>query len=80
VDLSKVDFEALVARFQAGRKRTEAERLKGAVTSKLTEMVRLNPTRIDYMERFQRLIDEYNAGSMNVEDFPPASRVRQGTR
>mgnify|MGYP005840643241 CR=1 FL=1 len=25
--------------------------------------------RIDYVERFQQLIDEYNAGSMNVEEY-----------
>jgi type I restriction enzyme R subunit len=69
VDLSKIDFEALAARFEAGRKRTEAERLKAAVTTKVTKMIRLNPTRIDYLERFQRLLDEYNAGSLNVEQF-----------
>ena len=32
-------------------------------------MIRANPTRIDYMERFQALIDAYNAGSINVEEF-----------
>ena len=29
----------------------------------------LNRTRMDYMERFQRMIDEYNSGSINVEEF-----------
>ncbi len=69
IDLSRIDFEALATRFQTGRQRMEAERLKGIVIAKLTKMVRLNPTRIDYMERFQQLIDEYNAGSLNVEEF-----------
>ena len=32
-------------------------------------MVRLNRTRMDYLERFQRMIDEYNAGSMNIDEF-----------
>ena len=36
---------------------------------KLVSMVRANPTRLDYMERFQALIDEYNAGSLNVDQF-----------
>jgi len=32
-------------------------------------MIRLNRTRMDYLERFQRMIDEYNAGSMNIDEF-----------
>jgi len=69
VDLSKIDFEALKARFEQGQKRTEAEKLKGKISSKLKKMVRLNHTRMDYLERFQRMIDEYNAGSMNIDEF-----------
>ncbi len=69
VDLSKIDFEALKAKFEQGRKRTEAEKLKGKISSKLRKMVRLNRTRMDYLDRFQRMIDEYNAGSMNIDEF-----------
>jgi len=69
VDLSKIDFEGLKAKFEKGRKRTEAEKLKGEISSKLRKMVRLNRTRMDYLERFQRMIDEYNAGSMNIDEF-----------
>lgn len=69
LDLSRVNFEALRASFQEGRKRTEAERLRGAVSSKLKRMVRLNKTRINYMEKFQRMIDDYNSGAANVDQF-----------
>ncbi len=69
VDLSKIDFEALKAKFEKGRKRTEAEKLKGKISSKLRKMVRLNRTRMDYLERFQKMIDEYNDGSMNIDEF-----------
>ncbi|MEA3358654.1 MAG: DUF3387 domain-containing protein [Thermodesulfobacteriota bacterium] len=69
VDLSKIDFEALKARFEQGQRRTEAEKLKGKISSKLNKMVRLNRTRMDYLERFQRMIYEYNAGSMNIDEF-----------
>ena len=69
VDLAQMDFEALKERFTKGRKRTEAEKLKGQVHSKLKQMLRLNPTRMDYLERFQRMIDEYNAGSLNFDEF-----------
>lgn len=69
VDLAQIDFVALKEKFAKGRKRTEAEKLKGQVNSKLRQMVRLNRTRVDYLERFQRMIDEYNAGSLNVDEF-----------
>jgi len=32
-------------------------------------MVRLNKTRTDYLEKFQRMIDKYNSGACNVELF-----------
>ncbi|HZB94351.1 MAG TPA: type I restriction enzyme endonuclease domain-containing protein, partial [Herpetosiphonaceae bacterium] len=67
VDLSRIDFEALQQRFRQGRKRTEAEKLRGAIGGKLRQMVRLNRTRTDYLEKFQKLIDEYNAGAMDVD-------------
>lgn len=52
VDLSQIDFEALKTRFEQGRKRTEAELLKGAITSQLKRMVRRNRSRLNYWERF----------------------------
>ncbi|MCC6680492.1 MAG: type I restriction endonuclease subunit R [Phycisphaeraceae bacterium] len=69
IDLSKIDFEKLKAQFERGRKRIEAEKLRGAVNSKLKAMVRLNRSRLDYHEKFQQLIEEYNAGCMNIEEF-----------
>jgi type I restriction enzyme, R subunit len=69
IDLSQIDFEALRRRFEQGRRHIEAQRLRGAINVKLQRMVRLNKARTDYLERFQRLIEEYNAGSMNVEVF-----------
>ncbi len=67
IDLSRVDFEALRKRFEQGRKNTEAEKLRGKVNSKLRQMVRLNKTRTDYQEKLQKLIDEYNSGSLNID-------------
>lgn len=68
-DLSKIDFEALRKKFQKERKHIQAEKLRGVINSKLTQMVRLNKTRINFMEKFQQLIDEYNAGAINIEIF-----------
>jgi type I restriction enzyme R subunit len=69
IDLSNIDFEKLAAKFKTSRKRTINEKLKGQVAQKLMAMVRLNRTRMDYMERFQAMIDAYNAGSLNAEEF-----------
>ena len=69
IDLSQIDFEKLRTAFEEGRKRTEAEKLKGIVKRKAAELAQLNQTRRDYLERLERLIEEYNAGSMNVELF-----------
>jgi type I restriction enzyme R subunit len=67
IDLSKIDFEALRTHFQRSRKRIEVEKLRAALARKLNSLVLMNRTRMDYLERFQRMIDEYNSGSKNVE-------------
>ena len=69
VNLSDIDFEALQKAFDTGRKRTEAEKLKRLIEGKLASMLQLNASRIDLAEKFQKLIDEYNAGSRNTEGF-----------
>lgn len=68
-DLSQIDFEKLKAKFDQGKKRTEAEKLKALLSQKLETMVAANPSRSDFMEKFQELIERYNAGSMNIEAF-----------
>jgi len=69
VDLSQIDFEALKSKFERQRKHTEAEKLRGAVNAKLRRMVRLNRTRMNYLEQLQALIDEYNGGRISVDQF-----------
>jgi type I restriction enzyme R subunit len=69
IDLSQLDFDALRERFRQGRKRTEVEKLKAQVRRKVDQMVALNPTRADYREKLQQLIDAYNAGSRNVDEI-----------
>ena len=69
VDLSQIDFEALKMRFMREKKHIHAERLKNAVKRKLTEMVRVNRSRLNFLEKLQRMIDEYNSGAINVEMF-----------
>ncbi len=69
IDLNAVNWEALAAKFKTGHKHTEAEKLKAALAVKAAGMARLNPTRVDLVERLQQMIAEYNAGSLNIEQF-----------
>lgn len=69
VDLSSIDFDKLKEQFNSGRKRTEAEKLRSLLTQKLEAMVSQNQSRKDFLERFQKLIEEYNSGSRNIEGF-----------
>jgi type I restriction enzyme, R subunit len=69
INLSEIDFEALQAKFAKGHKRTEAEKLKRLIEGRLATMMAMNASRTDLAEKFQKLIDEYNAGSQNIEAF-----------
>jgi type I restriction enzyme R subunit len=69
VDLSQIDFEKLQAQFATGHRHTEIEKLRAAVERQLRTMVLLNRTRTDYLERFQRMVEEWNQGSLNIEKF-----------
>jgi len=68
IDLSQIDFDALKAHFEKGRKHTEAEKLKGAISKKLDQMVTMNKTRTDLLEKFKKLIEEYNKG-LDIDGF-----------
>jgi type I restriction enzyme R subunit len=67
INLSEIDFVALQAKFAQSHKRTEAEKLRRLIEGKLAQMLKVNSSRVDLAEKFQKLIDEYNAGSQNVE-------------
>ena len=69
IDLSQINFEQLSERFNTQHKRVEAEKLRGAINRKLTAMIRLNRNRMDYQEKFEEMIAEYNAGTIGVSDY-----------
>ena len=70
MDLSKIDFRALAARFkESKRKKLELETLKAAVRAMLDRLIRLNRTRVDFQDKFEALIEAYNAGSKNIEEL-----------
>jgi type I restriction enzyme R subunit len=68
-DLGAVDWDGLEEAFKDGRPRTAAQRLRSLLSAQIATLVRLNPTRVDLVERFEKLVADYNAGSMNTEAF-----------
>ena len=56
-------------RSRQGRPRTAAQRLRSLLSAQIAALVRLNPMRVDLVERFEKLVADYNAGSMNTEAF-----------
>jgi type I restriction enzyme R subunit len=70
LDLSKINFEALAQRFkQSKHKNTDLEVLKAAIRAQLEKMIQLNRTRTDFAEKFEALIENYNAGSRSIEEL-----------
>jgi len=69
IDLSTIDFEALRKQFEKKKTNTDIERLKNIISFKLKEMIQINNTRISYREQFQKMIEDYNSGSINQETF-----------
>jgi type I restriction enzyme R subunit len=70
LDLSKINFDALANRFQQSKHRnTDLEVLKAAIRAQLEKLIRLNRTRADFAEKFEVLIDSYNAGSRSIEEL-----------
>ncbi|MCB9341952.1 MAG: DUF3387 domain-containing protein [Lewinellaceae bacterium] len=64
VDLSGLDFERIEKEFlKLGDNQPVAvQSLKDKIADKLNQMLRDNPFRVDYYERYQRIIEEYNTG------------------
>ncbi|MEY8766503.1 MULTISPECIES: type I restriction endonuclease subunit R [Francisella] len=63
IDLSKLDFDKLKQIYQkVSSKNKMVYDLQQAVDKKLQQMLSNNPLRLEYYERYQKIIDEYNRG------------------
>ena len=69
VDLSQIDFDELRERYRTQHKHIEAEKLRGSIRRKLSEIIPLNRTRMDYQERFEQIIAEYNEAAIDVDEW-----------
>ena len=68
-DLSKIDFDQLSEKYKKGRKRTVIEKLKNTLASKIESMIAVNVTRMNYREKLQEIIDEYNVPNVNLDEI-----------
>lgn len=74
IDISKIDFNKLAENFQKNRDFAQLERLKNILSFKLKEMLQKNNSRIDFQEKFDLLIKDYNSGAINAETYFGALR------
>jgi type I restriction enzyme R subunit len=68
VDLSDIDFEKLADLFRASPK-VATEQLREGAEKKVREMAERNPTRVLLVEKLEKLVVQYNAGSIDAERF-----------
>ena len=70
IDLSKVDVEQLRKEIKVAKyKAIEINDLKAFIEQALEQMLNKNCTRTKFSERFKRIIDSYNAGGTENEDY-----------
>ena len=70
IDLSKIDFEVLAKKFDRSKtKNIEAQQLRALIERKLDNLIRLNASRYDFLDRFQKMIEAYNSGALSVEQL-----------
>lgn len=70
IDLSRIDFATLELKFARSKsKNIETQRLRALIESKLDNLIRFNSSRYDFLDRFHKMIEEYNNGSLSIEEF-----------
>ncbi|MHA1304691.1 MAG: type I restriction endonuclease subunit R, partial [Candidatus Heimdallarchaeaceae archaeon] len=69
IDLSKIDLSKIEVSFGEGYQRTEVEKLRSIVNRKLADLLRKNRYRIDFQERLEKLVDDYNSGTINITEY-----------
>jgi len=68
IDLSLFDFEALRKAFEKTPRKNElVYDLNKAVENKLEQMIKENPLRLEFYERYQEIVEQYNQGKTEIE-------------
>ncbi len=73
--IGDIDFKVLEKTFKDGKKKATLEAIKVRLASKIQMMIRKNPINIDYREKFEKLIAEYNEGILSVDEIFEALRA-----
>ena len=68
VNLAELDYESL-KRLLPRERHTTAEKLRQAIDSRLARLIMLNKQRVDFQERFEKIVEAYNLGTINVEEY-----------
>ena len=68
IDLGQIDFEGLAAKF-GKRRRAETDRLAQLLRQEAISSATRNPTRYELVARIEKLIEAYNAGSVNIDEY-----------
>ena len=70
IDLSKIDADELRKEIRAAKfKAIEIDDLKQFIEQALLQMLNKNRTRLKFSQRYKNIIDAYNAGSSENEDY-----------
>ena len=70
IDLSKIDVEELRKEIKLAKyKAVEINDLKEYLEKTLEQMINRNCTRVKFSERYRRIIDSYNAGGTENEEY-----------
>ena len=69
-DLSKLNFDKLREEFKDVKyKNIEIAEMRAFIEDKLQKMMEQNHTRVDFAQKLQEIIDEYNAGGSSTENY-----------
>ena len=69
-DLSKINFDKLREEFKDTKyKNIEITDLRAFIEDKLEKMMQTNATRIDFAQRLQEIVDNYNSGGSSTENY-----------
>jgi type I restriction enzyme, R subunit len=69
IDLSQIDLDQIKVSYKTGKQKTEAAKLRSIINRKLAQLLALNKYRIDFQERLENIVDDYNNGSINIEEY-----------
>ena len=68
-NLADVDFDKLKEGFQAGRKRAAIEQVRNSITIRINQMIEINQTRMNFKEKFEDLVNDYNNPSVSLDNL-----------